>query len=111
MKDNEAVYDEQIAPLMAQIIAVCNEHGIPLFAEFQYSPDGFCKTAIAGAGSHAVFQSYAALSQCKEDAGVNIDKFMFWVVKQAGEQGHSSIWLRQAGIPIAGNLAANEKPG
>jgi hypothetical protein len=51
--DKEAVYDEQIAPLMTQIIKICKEHEIPLVAVFQYldAPDeeggpGFCSTLI-----------------------------------------------------------------
>lgn len=32
----EAIYDEQIAPLMTQIIAICNEHRIPMVAQFVY---------------------------------------------------------------------------
>lgn len=35
--DKESIYDEQIAPLMAQIIVVCKEHRIPLVAQFQYA--------------------------------------------------------------------------
>ncbi len=31
----EAVYDEKIAPLMAQIIALCQEHDIPILASFE----------------------------------------------------------------------------
>lgn len=47
----EDVYDEQIAPLMAQIIAICKEHRIPLVAQFNYAAtdeDGpsFCTTII-----------------------------------------------------------------
>jgi hypothetical protein len=33
----EAVYDEQISPLMAQIIAICKEHKIPMLADFDIS--------------------------------------------------------------------------
>lgn len=32
----EAIYDEQIAPLMTQIIAICKEHRIPMVAQFVY---------------------------------------------------------------------------
>jgi len=46
----EDVYDEQIAPLMAQIIAICKEHRIPLVAQFNYAADdegpSFCTTII-----------------------------------------------------------------
>lgn len=35
--DLEKIYDEQIAPLMAQIIAVCKKHRLPMLASFCYS--------------------------------------------------------------------------
>lgn len=48
VRDNEVVYDEQIHPLMAQIIAICKEHGIPMLASFVYAPGEFCTTHIPG---------------------------------------------------------------
>lgn len=47
----EAVYDEQIAPLMTKIIAICNEHQIPMVAQFQYEDSeergpGFVTTTL-----------------------------------------------------------------
>lgn len=42
VKDNEKVYDEQIAPLVDQIIAICNENDLPFVADFEYAPDHFC---------------------------------------------------------------------
>jgi len=49
--DKEKVYDEQIAPLMAKIIAVATEHQIPMAATFQYADSedegpGYCVTVI-----------------------------------------------------------------
>lgn len=48
--DLESVYDEQIAPLMTQIIAVCKEHHLPMFATFLYRSDGddceYCTTNL-----------------------------------------------------------------
>ena len=35
VKDNEAIYDDQLAPLMVRIIAICKEHGIPMAAIFE----------------------------------------------------------------------------
>lgn len=35
--DLEVVYDEKINPLMAQIIAICKEHNMPMLAAFQYA--------------------------------------------------------------------------
>jgi hypothetical protein len=48
--DLEAVYDEQVAPLMAQIIAVCKEHNLPMVASFAYAcleeRTSFCTTVL-----------------------------------------------------------------
>lgn len=48
VKDNERVYDEQIAPLMKQIIEICKKHEMPMFASFVYAPDNFCTTNLPG---------------------------------------------------------------
>lgn len=65
IRDNEAVYDEKISPLMVQVIAVCKGHGIPLFATFQYAPPddaagrgaGMCTTRIPADGEDGVFDA------------------------------------------------------
>lgn len=44
--DLESVYDEEINPLMAQILAVCKRHKMPMVASFQYGPDDFCTSAL-----------------------------------------------------------------
>jgi len=48
VEDKERVYDTAISPLMAQVIAICKEHGIPMVASFVYAPEQFCTTAIPG---------------------------------------------------------------
>jgi hypothetical protein len=50
--DNESVYDKQINPLMAQIIAICKEHNLPFVASFQYSADGACTSGFLPEGCH-----------------------------------------------------------
>jgi len=50
----EDVYDEQISPLMTQVIAICKEHKIPLVAQFNYASEGeegprFCTTVLPAA--------------------------------------------------------------
>lgn len=46
----EQAYDEKISPLMAQIIAICKEHQIPLLATFNLQNDDEdvmnCTTAL-----------------------------------------------------------------
>lgn len=100
MENREQVYDELISPLMTQIIAICKEHQLPMFAEFQYSDTDFCKTAIILPGGHPVLQHYNALSQCKAgDEGINVDKYLIWLMRGAKERGHCSIYLHMLGVP------------
>ncbi|KWI50698.1 hypothetical protein WT72_24320 [Burkholderia pseudomultivorans] len=53
----EQIYDEQISPLMAQIIAVCKEHKIPVVASFftpgEDDPELAVTTALLGNGYEA----------------------------------------------------------
>ncbi len=49
--DLEAVYDAEIAPLMTQIIAICERVNMPVVASFSYRRDAageydLCSTAI-----------------------------------------------------------------
>jgi len=46
MNNKENIYDEQIAPLMKQIIEICKKEEIPMIADFQYSDTNFCTTFI-----------------------------------------------------------------
>lgn len=34
--NKEDIYDNEISPLMRQIIGICKEHGIPMVASFTY---------------------------------------------------------------------------
>lgn len=76
IKDNESVYDEQIAPLMKQIIAICKEHSIPMLATFVYAPEQFCTTSLpvdhfypedkAGDEHKAMMEAYQAIRRSPE---------------------------------------------
>lgn len=48
--NKEQVYDAQIAPLMAQIMATCREHGIAMLASFSIptpeNPDLMCTSML-----------------------------------------------------------------
>jgi hypothetical protein len=41
----EEIYDERIAPLMAQIIDICKAHKIPVLCEFVFGTEG-CTTSL-----------------------------------------------------------------
>lgn len=49
--DLEHVYDEQISPVMTQIIAICDEHKMPILCSSAYKNDAetgesFCSTVL-----------------------------------------------------------------
>ena len=46
MATKEKIYDSEINPLMATIIAVCKQHKIPLIADFGLGDDLHCTTAL-----------------------------------------------------------------
>ena len=83
--DSEAVYDEQIMPLMRIILDVCKRHRIPMIASFQYCdsshPDGagFCMSRVPFDGEAESFA--AALKALKTDP-----HFMAFVVTHAQEK-------------------------
>jgi hypothetical protein len=53
MSDNrEKIYDEQIAPLMTEIIKIAKQHDIPMVASFQLDDvDLLCSTVIVPEGA------------------------------------------------------------
>lgn len=50
IRENEEVYDTEIAPLMQQIIDICQENEIPITASFQIGDGFFCTTVISQEG-------------------------------------------------------------
>lgn len=65
--DSEAIYDEQIAPLMTQIINICRKNRIPMLATFQYGndeeagSDDFCTTRIPFDGENPCLEKAMAM--------------------------------------------------
>ncbi len=50
MFNHEPIYDEKIAPLMAQIIGICTEQGIPFLATFQLTDQAHENEKESGEG-------------------------------------------------------------
>lgn len=95
MKNNEKIYDDQISPLMKQVINICKKEGIPFFAEFQYSKTDFAKTSIPAMDQHCIMDIIHALSQCIEGTGVNADKFFIYLSRTYPNK--SSIVMKMLG--------------
>ena len=58
MFDEEAFYDANIAPLMAEIIRLCKDRGIPMFATYQLSRTAtdecvYCTSSVCADLDHA----------------------------------------------------------
>jgi hypothetical protein len=47
MPTKEAIYDDEVSPLMAQVIAICKRANIPVHASFQLDEDLACTTHVA----------------------------------------------------------------
>jgi len=97
MENKEEIYDEQIAPLMAKIIEICQTEQIPMFAEFQYAEIDFCTTCLYPdvEGRNVTTKLYDVLSKCRIEEGVNIDKFFFHLAKNYPNK--SSIVMKMLG--------------
>jgi hypothetical protein len=99
MNTKEDLYDKEVYPLMKRIIDICKSNNIPMFAVFQCADDEFCSSMRYRVDdAHRVFKFFDAIHQSIEGDSVNIDKFMFWVMKEAKKSGHCSIVLNQLGV-------------
>lgn len=100
MNDKEKIYDEQISPLMKQIIQICKANDIPVFAEFQYGDCDFVKTNVSTTG-HWLFHWLDACTQCAQPDGMNADKFIMWLMN-SGKENKSSACLHLLGKKVEG---------
>jgi len=97
MENKEKIYDEQIAPLMNQIIEICRSENIPMFVEFQYSDSDFRKTLVYPNvdGRNVTMRLYDVLSTCRIEEGINIDDFFLYLTRNFPNSG--SMVMRMLG--------------
>lgn len=96
----EEFYDSEIAPVLAELAKKCQDRGMAIIAAVDIGGADHGRTAAIPENSHPVFGWLNALAQCAEEKGVNIDKFMFGIMRDAVERGHSSTVLRSLGISL-----------
>jgi hypothetical protein len=94
-KKREKIYDEQISPLMKQIIEICKANDMSIFNEIEYAPGDFCRTNIPVEGAHLVFEMFSKLSHCKIEGGVNVDAFFIWLINRFPDN-NSSFYINLA---------------
>ena len=131
--EKEKIYDEQISPLLKQVIEICKEHKIPMIANFGFDPvpelskedqdlvdDGdICMpadsshTCLLGEeyDYHWVYEHMNVLHQCRTyNKSVNIDKYFFWLIKEIEKRGgHSSLFLNKMGVSVSTGKVVEEQ--
>ncbi|WP_321782385.1 hypothetical protein [Burkholderia pyrrocinia] len=67
----EHVYDDQISPLMAQILSICKDHKIAMLASFSIpsdeDPELACTSALVGGDFKAPASYRSALREIRPD--------------------------------------------
>lgn len=91
---SEAIYDEQIAPLLLQAGKLCEQHGLAMVAVVEYEREKRGETRVLpdGAGLAMLMLSMLAAS------GNNIDRFLMSVIRFCNREGmplEQSMFLRQ----------------
>lgn len=81
--ENERIYDEEIAPLLAQAAKKATAHNIPLFALAEYGPGNIGETRSAYRGACFPF----VFAQAAFSAQGNLDAFVISVLRFCKDQG------------------------
>ena len=100
--EREAFYDAEVAPVLLDLGKKCQVRGMAFFALVDWSGEGNVgRTLSLPVKSPAIIRYAEALARCDCGNGaVNIDSFMFAIMKEAREIGHSSIILHQLGVAL-----------
>jgi hypothetical protein len=85
----ETVYDEQINPLMAQIIEICKEHKIAALANFRLDEDLCCTTALLADEYDPSDEQLEALSLLKKKP------FAMAVTEETKPNGDKKLTMRR----------------
>jgi len=98
---SEQIYDEQIAPLLAQAAELCKQYGMSLVAAVEYEPGSLGHTRLLSKDwTGAIGMVDEAVFACG-----NIDRLVISVARRARQYGHSSMildMLERAGNPDGG---------
>lgn len=93
--EKERYYDEVIAPKLAEIAKDAGEQGLNFVALVEWEPGSLARTACAAMAQGLSFMMANWAAQC---CG-NVDSFWMAVQKYAMKHGHSSVFLKEQGIP------------
>ncbi len=91
---SEAIYDEQVAPLLMQAAKLCEENGLALVAVVEYDQGDRGETRVIPKNAGLAMHMLSMLAA----SGHNIDGFLLKVIRFCNQQGISldrSMFLRQ----------------
>lgn len=96
-EEKEAFYDQVIAPELGRLGKLCEERGISFLAMAEWAPgeSGLSLTAQAERGLVMMWTIWAATCRGNADALIGA------IARRAGMTGHSSIMLKQLGVPLS----------
>ena len=80
---SEAIYDEQIAPLLLQAGQICEQHGMAMVATVEYGKEQRGETRLLPDGSGLAMHMLSMLTA----SGNNIDSFLIKLIRFCNEEG------------------------
>jgi hypothetical protein len=94
-EQREALYDDQIAPLLAQAGRLAEANGMSMTCVVEFNPGKTGEThTLAEGHDYKVGLAYVAIA-CHG----NVDALFLAVSKHARQHGHSSLYLSRMDIP------------
>ena len=106
---SEAIYDEQIAPLLMQAGRLCEQHGLAMVAVVEYAKEQRGETRLLPDGAGLAMHMLSMLAA----SGNNVDSFLMKVIRFCNEQEISldaSMFLAKYG-KATGSAPQQEEQG
>ncbi len=100
--DNEAFYDAEVAPVLADLSKRLTDRGMNFIALATYDDIGsVARTVGMVPGAPLMIRAADALARCWAEGGsVNFDQFLMATVNDQDGKPHSSIMLQMLGAKI-----------
>ena len=100
-EQREEFYDAEVSPVLSDLANRCKAAGMGFVAMVDWSGQGnIGRTAALPVNAPALLRHANALASADlSNDRINFDRFMFAIMREARERGHSSVILHQLGIP------------
>ncbi|AOV05687.1 hypothetical protein N5K37_14615 [Delftia tsuruhatensis] len=97
---SEAIYDEQIAPLLRQAGKLCEQHGLAMVAVVEYGKEARGETRLLPDGAGLAMHMLSMLA----DSGNNINSYLLKVIRFCNQERlplEQSVFLQRYARPAA----------